>query len=77
MGTLSHQLEDLESSKDTSVLLQGRIATNINALARHIEQLNNLKRQVHPSKRDLWNLFVSPSATHSHTTTNHLHRLEK
>jgi Golgi SNAP receptor complex protein 2 len=54
---LQSQLTDLETGADTSVFLQGRIATNINALSRLTNALQNLQSQL-PSSRELWRIKV-------------------
>jgi hypothetical protein len=54
--TLQSQLTDLETGADTSVFLQGRIATNINALSRLTNALQNLQSQL-PSSKEIWRMY--------------------
>jgi len=51
-------LEQLETGKDTSVFLQGRLATNINNLSRLSEGLNGLVGQQSGPKKDIWRIRV-------------------
>lgn len=52
--TLHSQLEVLESGADQSVFMQGKIATNINALSRVVAQLPTYAKAMPVDKRELW-----------------------
>lgn len=55
--TLRSQLEELETGKDTSIFLQGRIATNINALSRLTQSLQTLQTQlIATNPREIWRM---------------------
>lgn len=58
LHTLHHLLEELESGQDTSVMMQGRIATNINSLSRLTQAMQTLKNQLPATKRELWLMYV-------------------
>jgi hypothetical protein len=55
--TLQHQLEQLETGADTSVFMQGKIATNLNTLARINDTLQSMKKALPNTKREIWNMF--------------------
>jgi hypothetical protein len=59
LHTLHHLLEQLETGQDTSVMMQGRVATNINSLSRLTRDMQTLKHQLPASKRELWLMCVS------------------
>lgn len=56
--TLQHQLEQLESGEDTTVFLQGRIATNVNTLSRLTQNLMVLINQLSHPKREIWDIKI-------------------
>ena len=58
LHSLHHLLEMLESGQDTSVMMQGRIATNINSLSRITQSMQSLRNQLPASKRELWLMCV-------------------
>ena len=62
LHALHHLLEQLESGQDTSVMMQGRIATNINSLSRLTRDMQTLKHQLPASKRELWLMCVLKAA---------------
>jgi len=51
-------LEQLETGKDTSVFLQGRLTSNINNLSRIADLLTSLAGQQTGPKRDIWRIRV-------------------
>eukprot|EP00026_Physarum_polycephalum_P013867 Phypoly_transcript_14320.p1 GENE.Phypoly_transcript_14320~~Phypoly_transcript_14320.p1 ORF type:complete len:217 (+),score=27.35 Phypoly_transcript_14320:2-652(+) len=51
-------LELLETGKDTSVFLQGRLTTNLNQLSRVTNDLSSLVGQQPGLKRELWRIRV-------------------
>lgn len=57
---LRSDLEQLETGQDASVFVEGRVATNIAALAKHNEALETLFSQLppHGTKRDYWRVYV-------------------
>jgi golgi SNAP receptor complex member 2 len=52
--TLHSQLEALETGSDQSVLMQGKIAMNINALSRIVNHLQTQSKLMPLQKRDVW-----------------------
>jgi hypothetical protein len=79
---LQSQLTDLETGADTSVFLQGRIATNINALSRLANTLQNLQSQL-PSSKEIWRMYKRKrnidrkTKKHIHTSLYRRAKLEK
>jgi len=51
-------LEALETGKDSSVFLQGRLATNINNVSRICDTLDNEVAQQSGPKREIWRIRV-------------------
>lgn len=58
LHALHDLLEQLETGQDRSVMMQGRIATNLNSLSRLTQSMQQLKNQLPASKRELWLMCV-------------------
>lgn len=58
LHALHDLLEQLETGQDRSVMMQGRIATNLNSLSRLTQGMQALKNQLPGSKRELWLMYV-------------------
>jgi len=56
--SLESLLKKLESGEDTSIFLQGRLATNLNQLERLHHDLTLKVKRLPASERDLWRIKV-------------------
>lgn len=63
LHALHDLLEQLETGQDRSVMMQGRIATNLNSLSRLTQSMQQLKSQLPASKRELWLMCVQGRKT--------------
>lgn len=63
LHALQDLLEQLETGVDRSVMMQGRIATNLNGLSRLTQSMQQLKNQLPSSKRELWLMYVEREKT--------------
>ena len=51
---VDHQLEQLETGRDTSLNLQSEISQSLNALAREVQALEQQVHSVGASERSVW-----------------------
>lgn len=64
LHALHDLLEQLETGQDRSVMMQGRIATNLNSLSRLTQSMQQLKNQLPATKRELWLMYVEWRKAH-------------
>ncbi|KAF2077346.1 hypothetical protein CYY_001349 [Polysphondylium violaceum] len=56
--SIRSDLEAIETGQDTSVIIQGRLSTNINQLARMIDQIDSMVSNEPVGKREIWRIKV-------------------